>query len=179
MLHETAQKKTKKGVGRGKGGGRLPGSKVMRSPNSKKIRVVMPPDATQAPSRKRLLPGADVTPFSEESIKQNALFTTQLRQHSEEKAKAKRLRAVEKATVAYVTQLQELVRAREGEYSTILSMLQQTAFSSVVPALYRAPGVCEPGWYTEVKRRRAKEDEAALTGHPVSLSLSDCDSDGD
>ncbi len=152
----------KKGPGQGKGGGRLLGSKVTQSPTSKRIKV-LPPAGSDAPlSKRRLMQGATLTPASDITEKSDEVSAARYRSLSEDKGIHRRLRALEKAVVSHVTQLRDLVRAREGEYETVQSLLQSTPMKDI--KLHRAQDVPEPDWFKQVKDRLAEEETAALTG---------------
>ena len=74
---------------------------------------------------------------------------------------------LEKAAVTYITQLQELVRARNGEFSMVMGMLKGTQFNDFQP--YRVPDAPEPQWVTEAKAKIAASDSAALRAGAVRL----------
>ena len=63
----------------------------------------------------------------------------------------------------YISQLQALVIAREGECDSTLSLLKtQAQFKDF--KIYRVPGVSEPKWFVDLKEKTISKDIAALSG---------------
>ena len=131
-----------------------------------------PPGSTKcALSKKRIYEGAEVTPSSEATASSGSANSALCAEASEVKGKLrkviKKTEVLEKAAVTYITQLQELVRARNGEFSMVMGMLKGTQFNYFQP--YRVPDVPEPQWVTEAKTKIAASDAAALRAGAVRL----------
>ena len=162
----------KKGSGQGRGGGRKKGSKLTKSPGGTSKVCHPPPGYTKcATSKKRLYEGAEVTPSSEATAASGSANSALCAEVCEVKGKVRKLikknEVLEKAAVTYITQLQELVRARNGEFSMVMGMLKGTQFNDFQP--YRVPDAPEPQWVTETKAKIAASDSAALRAGAVRL----------
>ena len=160
----------KKGTMQGQGGGRPVGSKFIPSPGGTTKTYVAPPGVSDLHG-KRKLAGADIIPSSTSSAINNEACAKMIEELRELKGKYRKVvlkcEALEKASVKFVNQLQELLNARDGESEMMRNMLQDTQFKSV--PIYIRPGIQEPSWCSEVKVRLAAAEAAALTGGGLEL----------
>jgi hypothetical protein len=161
----------KKGGGQGIGGGRPVGSKMLTSPGGTKTYIA--PTGSDSSRAKRKLVGADVIPSSTSSTIRDEACANAIQEAADLRRKlrkaVKQTEATEKVSVTYITQLQELVQARDRESEMMLQMLKDTPLSNV--PIFKRPGIPEPSWFSEVKVRLQAAEAAALKG--VGFDLDD------
>ena len=120
---------------------------------------------------KRKLVGAEIIPSSTSSTKGDEACANAIKEVGDlrrtiRKA-VKKNEAIEKVSVTYITQLQELVQARDGESEMMTQMLKGTPLKDV--PIFKRPGIPEPSWFSEVKVRLAAAEAAALKGEAFDL----------
>jgi hypothetical protein len=118
----------KKANMQGQGGGRPKGCKFEHSPGG--TRTYVAPPGSISSQGKRKLAGADIVPSSSTSANSDETCAHMISEMSDLKRKYRRLvlknEAYEKVSVTFITQLKNLVSARDGEEESMRKMLEDT-----------------------------------------------------
>lgn len=145
------------------------GSKFQKSPGGTTTTYIAPNGTDTSQAKRRL--GADIIPSSTSSMQSDEFCAKTIKEMSELKRKYRtavaKHEALEKITMKFITQLQDLVQARDGESDMMRQMLKSTPLKDV--PIFMRPGIPEPSWCSEVKDRLAVAEAAALKGELFDL----------
>ena len=154
-------------------GGRV---KLTNSPGGSVIKRYVRTDGGGAGSQRgRAVPGALITPSSEETQASGGQIAQLIAQLQAEKktsrALDRRLTALEGASINFITQVKEKVSQRQLEKENILQLLRtQTQFSSINFA--SSPDLVDPEWFVALQAK-VHSAAASAMNEGGGLSLDD------